>query len=51
MFVLREERPEVVTRVYPYERVTVHIDLAGTEQRIDGQTRTETVDYTVQPTS
>ena len=51
VIVLREERPEVVTRVYPYERVTVHVDLAAIEQRIDSQTRTEAVDYTVQPIS
>jgi uncharacterized protein (TIGR02271 family) len=49
VIVLREERPEIVTRLYPYERVTVHVDLAATEQQIDSPVRTEAVDYAVQP--
>jgi uncharacterized protein (TIGR02271 family) len=49
VIVLREERPEIITRPYPYERVTVHVDLAATEQQIDSQARGETVDYAVQP--
>ena len=49
VIVLREERPEVSTRLYPYERVTVHVDLTATEQRVDSQVRSERVDYAVQP--
>lgn len=39
--VLREEWPEIITRMCPYERVTVHVDLAETEQRIYSQARAE----------
>ena len=49
VIVLREERPEISTRLYPYERVTVHVDLTATQQRIDSQIRSERVDDAVQP--
>ena len=48
--VLREELPEVTTRVHPYERVTVHVGLAQTERDVTNQVRSETVDVTVSPT-
>ena len=49
VIVLREERPEISTRLYPYERVTVHVDLTATEHRIDSQVRSERSDEAVQP--
>lgn len=49
VIVLREERPEVSTHLYPYERVTVHVDLTATEQHIDNQVRSERVDHAMHP--
>ena len=49
--VLREERPKIVTRAVPYERVTVRVDLTHSERAVTSQVRTETVDSHTQPRS
>jgi stress response protein YsnF len=49
VFVLREEIPEVVTRIRPYEQVTVHIDIANSLTQVSDSVSTEVADLVVEP--
>ena len=51
VFVLREEVPEVMTRIRAYEQVTVHVDIARRSITSHRQRPTEVADLVVEPTA